>query len=82
MRDVIFHTQWCAGLGMVAVQWPLFSCKLSGLAVFLVLIVFRPCIGTSSMVYSHIQYVRLTASLCCSLYQCSLFRRHLPDSGR
>ncbi|KZS97792.1 hypothetical protein SISNIDRAFT_493081 [Sistotremastrum niveocremeum HHB9708] len=25
MRDVIFHTQWCAGLGMVAVQWPLFT---------------------------------------------------------
>ncbi|KAH6914675.1 membrane protein [Coprinopsis sp. MPI-PUGE-AT-0042] len=24
MRDVIFHTQWCALLGMVAVQWPQF----------------------------------------------------------
>ncbi|KAF8528841.1 hypothetical protein BU17DRAFT_36849 [Hysterangium stoloniferum] len=25
MRDVIFHTQWCALLGMVAVQWPRFA---------------------------------------------------------
>lgn len=41
MRDVIFHTQWCAGLGMVAVQWPLFSCKLSGLALSLVLIIVQ-----------------------------------------
>ncbi|KAF7317470.1 Membrane protein [Mycena kentingensis (nom. inval.)] len=24
MRDVIFHTQWCAVLAMVAVQWPAF----------------------------------------------------------
>ncbi|KAG2013149.1 membrane protein [Coprinopsis cinerea AmutBmut pab1-1] len=24
MRDVIFHTQWCALLGMVAVEWPQF----------------------------------------------------------
>ncbi|KAK1224510.1 hypothetical protein PQX77_012589 [Marasmius sp. AFHP31] len=24
MRDVIFHTQWCAVLSMVAVQWPTF----------------------------------------------------------
>ncbi|KAG9016937.1 hypothetical protein FRB93_009467 [Tulasnella sp. JGI-2019a] len=24
MRDIIFHTQWCAGLAMVAVQWPNF----------------------------------------------------------
>ncbi|KAF9450173.1 hypothetical protein P691DRAFT_665912 [Macrolepiota fuliginosa MF-IS2] len=24
MRDVIFHTQWCAALAMVAVQWPPF----------------------------------------------------------
>lgn len=27
MRDIIFHTQWCAGLAMVAVQWPGFACK-------------------------------------------------------
>ncbi|THH11480.1 hypothetical protein EW145_g629 [Phellinidium pouzarii] len=24
MRDIIFHTQFCAALGMVAVQWPVF----------------------------------------------------------
>ncbi|KZP13441.1 hypothetical protein FIBSPDRAFT_960501 [Athelia psychrophila] len=24
MRDIIFHTQWCAALAMVAVQWPAF----------------------------------------------------------
>ncbi|KAF8622118.1 hypothetical protein AX15_007253 [Amanita polypyramis BW_CC] len=24
MRDVIFHTQWCSALAMVAVQWPAF----------------------------------------------------------
>lgn len=26
MRDVFFHTQFCAVLGMVAVQWPVFAC--------------------------------------------------------
>ena len=26
MRDVIFHTQWCAVLAMVAVEWPQFVC--------------------------------------------------------
>lgn len=24
LRDIIFHTQWCAALAMVAVQWPTF----------------------------------------------------------
>lgn len=24
MRDIMFHTQWCAALSMVAVQWPTF----------------------------------------------------------
>ncbi|TFY69192.1 hypothetical protein EVG20_g3243 [Dentipellis fragilis] len=24
LRDIFVHTQWCAALGMVAVQWPLF----------------------------------------------------------
>ncbi|QRW01906.1 membrane protein [Ceratobasidium sp. AG-Ba] len=24
MRDIIFHTQWCACLAMVAVEWPMF----------------------------------------------------------
>ncbi|CAK5263174.1 unnamed protein product [Mycena citricolor] len=28
MRDVIFHTQWCAALAMVAVQWPDFAYPL------------------------------------------------------
>lgn len=28
LRDVIFHTQWCAILAMVAVQWPQFVCAL------------------------------------------------------
>jgi len=28
LRDVIFHTQWCAALAMVAVQWPSFICEL------------------------------------------------------
>ncbi len=27
MRDVFFHTQWCATLAMVAVQWPEFICE-------------------------------------------------------
>lgn len=27
MRDIIFHSQWCAALAMVAVQWPTFVCK-------------------------------------------------------
>jgi len=27
MRDVFFHTQWCAALAMVAVQWPEFICN-------------------------------------------------------
>lgn len=27
-RDVIFHTQWCAILAMVAVEWPQFICTL------------------------------------------------------
>lgn len=26
MRDVVFHTQWCALLGMLSVQWPRFAC--------------------------------------------------------
>ena len=26
MRDVIFHTQWCTILAMVAVEWPQFVC--------------------------------------------------------
>ncbi|TFK46886.1 hypothetical protein OE88DRAFT_1666659 [Heliocybe sulcata] len=28
MRDIIFHTQWCAALAMVAVQWPTFAYPL------------------------------------------------------
>lgn len=28
MRDVFFHTQWCALLGMVAVEWPQFAYPL------------------------------------------------------
>lgn len=27
MRDIFFHTQWCATLAMVAVQWPEFICE-------------------------------------------------------
>lgn len=27
MRDILFHTQWCAALAMVAVQWPVFVCE-------------------------------------------------------
>lgn len=27
MRDVIFHTQWCSALAMVAVEWPAFVCE-------------------------------------------------------
>jgi hypothetical protein len=26
MRDIFFHTQWCAALAMVAVQWPRYVC--------------------------------------------------------
>ncbi|KAI1796123.1 hypothetical protein LXA43DRAFT_880388 [Ganoderma leucocontextum] len=28
LRDIIFHTQWCAVLSMVAVQWPMFTYPL------------------------------------------------------
>ncbi|KAJ7167799.1 hypothetical protein C8R46DRAFT_995999 [Mycena filopes] len=28
LRDVLFHTQWCASLAMVAVQWPAFAYPL------------------------------------------------------
>lgn len=28
LRDIIFHTQWCAALAMVAVEWPQFACKI------------------------------------------------------
>ncbi|KAI0375926.1 hypothetical protein BV20DRAFT_932337 [Pilatotrama ljubarskyi] len=28
LRDIIFHTQWCAALAMVAVQWPMFTYPL------------------------------------------------------
>ncbi|KAJ7770974.1 hypothetical protein DFH07DRAFT_914187 [Mycena maculata] len=28
LRDVLFHTQWCAALAMVAVQWPPFAYPL------------------------------------------------------
>lgn len=28
MRDIIFHSQWCAALAMVAVQWPTFAYPL------------------------------------------------------
>ena len=30
LRDIVFHTQWCAALSMVAVQWPMFTCKRDG----------------------------------------------------
>lgn len=26
LRDVVFHSQWCAALAMVAVRWPQFVC--------------------------------------------------------
>lgn len=26
LRDIVFHSQWCASLGMVAVRWPQFVC--------------------------------------------------------
>ncbi|TDL29388.1 hypothetical protein BD410DRAFT_710678 [Rickenella mellea] len=25
MRDIVFHTQWCTAVGMMALQWPTFS---------------------------------------------------------
>ncbi|TBU33070.1 hypothetical protein BD311DRAFT_652998 [Dichomitus squalens] len=28
LRDIVFHTQWCAVLSMVAVQWPMFTYPL------------------------------------------------------
>ncbi|KAI0751064.1 hypothetical protein C8Q80DRAFT_1155260 [Daedaleopsis nitida] len=28
LRDIVFHTQWCATLAMVAVQWPMFTYPL------------------------------------------------------
>lgn len=27
LRDIVFHTQWCAALAMIAVQWPPFICQ-------------------------------------------------------
>ena len=27
MRDIFFHSQWCAALAMVAVEWPGFACE-------------------------------------------------------
>lgn len=30
MRDIVFHTQWCACLAMVAVEWPTFVCESPG----------------------------------------------------
>ena len=27
MRDIFFHSQWCAALAMVAVEWPEFACE-------------------------------------------------------
>ena len=26
LRDIVFHSQWCAALAMVAVRWPQFVC--------------------------------------------------------
>ncbi|TFK94240.1 hypothetical protein K466DRAFT_476955 [Polyporus arcularius HHB13444] len=28
LRDIVFHTQWCAALSMIAVQWPMFTYPL------------------------------------------------------
>lgn len=27
MRDIVFHSQWCAAVAMVAVEWPGFACQ-------------------------------------------------------
>jgi len=29
LRDIMVHTQWCAALAMIAVQWPPFVCMSS-----------------------------------------------------
>jgi hypothetical protein len=61
MRDVFFHTQWCAALAMVAVQWPEFICNhtffaLSTQLPFLTFI-FRPHSHADGVVHSLLQYV-------------------------
>lgn len=34
MRDIIFHTQWCAALSMVAVEWPAFACEYFSFSLY------------------------------------------------
>ena len=62
VRDVIFHTQWCAVLAMVAVEWPQFVCA-SRIFYFYsrpyssVLCASRPHTDANSLGYSDLQYL-------------------------
>ena len=62
MRDIVFHTQWCAILSMVAVQWPNFVCAFDEPAFFVMNLKLienrlnnRSLASSSGMVYSHVQ---------------------------
>ena len=52
MRDVIFHTQWCALLATVAVEWPQFVCMLtpSTPSIFVITSIRRPTPDTNCLV--------------------------------
>lgn len=50
MRDVIFHTQWCATLAMVALEWPQFICMYFEAAIIFTINFFlRSTIDPDSM---------------------------------
>jgi len=58
MRDIVFHSQWCAALAMVAVQWPNFVCKLYLLMTSnpqQLKVIIRPFVSADSMVDSILQ---------------------------
>ena len=52
MRDVIFHTQWCALLATVAVEWPQFVCTSSPStrSIFVITSIRRPTPDTNRLV--------------------------------
>ncbi|KAI0082508.1 hypothetical protein K474DRAFT_1585540 [Panus rudis PR-1116 ss-1] len=48
LRDIIFHTQWCAALSMVAVEWPQFTYPILSQTAWSTLIYNITLTGTSS----------------------------------
>ena len=61
LRDIIFHTQWCAALSMVAVEWPQFACewlhRWRSQPEFIVIIIFRSSVIANGVVDAFVQYV-------------------------